>query len=140
VEVHCLEEKPEAEEGLFLKEERILIDAIAGQLGEYIEHWEAEKKLQAASLYARTLIEASLDPLVTISAEGKIMDVNWATEAVTGVSRGELIGSDFSDYFTDPDKARAGYQLSGGSVRLSRWRSATAPLGRRVLYNATLAK
>jgi len=28
--------------------------------------------------YARSLIEASLDPLVTISAEGKIMDVNKA--------------------------------------------------------------
>ena len=65
---------------------------------------------QAASQYARSLIEASLDPLVTISAEGKITDVNTATEQVTGVSRDNLIGSDFADYFTDPEKARAGYQ------------------------------
>ena len=61
--------------------------------------------------YARSLIEASLDPLVTISAEGKIMDVNKATELVTGVARDQLINSDFADYFTDPEKARAGYQL-----------------------------
>ena len=68
--------------------------------------------------YARSLIEASLDPLVTISAEGKITDVNTATEKVTGVSRGRLIGSDFADYFTDPQKAREGYQqvFSQGSV------------------------
>jgi len=32
-----------------------------------------------ASQYARSLIEASLDPLVTISSEGKITDVNEAT-------------------------------------------------------------
>ncbi|MBI3479822.1 MAG: PAS domain S-box protein [Nitrosomonadales bacterium] len=63
-----------------------------------------------ASRYARSLIEASLDPLVTISTEGKITDVNNATEQATGQSREKLIGTDFSDYFTEPDKAREGYQ------------------------------
>ena len=32
------------------------------------------------------------------------------TEKITGIARQELIGTDFSDYFTDPQKARAGYQ------------------------------
>ena len=49
--------------------------------------------------------------MVTISkGDGKITDVNKATEDVTGCSRKELIGSDFSNYFTEPEKARAGYQ------------------------------
>ncbi|MDO8292404.1 MAG: PAS domain S-box protein [Gallionella sp.] len=82
------------------------------------ERKRAEEKLRVASLYARSLIEASLDPLVTISAEGKITDVNYATEEVTGRSRADLIGTDFSDYFTEPDKAREGYLkvFSEGSV------------------------
>ncbi|MBI3753759.1 MAG: PAS domain S-box protein [Deltaproteobacteria bacterium] len=63
-----------------------------------------------ASQYARSLIEASLDPLVTISSEGKITDVNEATVKVTGVSREKLIGTDFSNYFTEPEKAREGYR------------------------------
>jgi len=42
---------------------------------------------QQAADYARSLIEASLDPLVTISPEGKITDVNEATVKVTGVAR-----------------------------------------------------
>jgi PAS domain S-box-containing protein len=70
----------------------------------------AEEKVRAASLYARNLVEAGLDPLVTISPDGKITDVNKAAEVVTGVSHDELIGSDFSDYFTDPEKARRGYE------------------------------
>ena len=74
------------------------------------ERKRAEDGLSIASLYARSLIEASLDPLVTISADGRIMDVNKTTEQVTGVSREKLIGSDFSDYFTEPDKAREGYK------------------------------
>ncbi len=68
------------------------------------------EELKASSLYARSLIEASLDPLVTISPQGKITDVNKATEQATGVSREQLIGSDFCDYFTDAQKARQGYQ------------------------------
>jgi PAS domain S-box-containing protein len=59
--------------------------------------------------YTRSLIEASLDPLVTINAEGKITDVNEASIKVTGIPREELINTDFSSYFTDPKKAQEGY-------------------------------
>jgi PAS domain S-box-containing protein len=65
---------------------------------------------QQTSQYARSLIEASLDPLVTISPEGKITDVNEATIKVTGRQREQLIGTDFSDYFTEPENARRGYE------------------------------
>ncbi len=61
------------------------------------------------SQYARSLIEASLDPLVTISPEGKITDVNQATVKVTGAARERLIGTDFWNYFTEPEKAREAY-------------------------------
>ena len=70
----------------------------------------AQEALRQANAYNRSLLEASLDPLVTIGPDGKITDVNAATEAVTGCARATLIGTDFSDYFTDPEKARAGYQ------------------------------
>jgi PAS domain S-box-containing protein len=71
-----------------------------------------------SSQYARGLIEASLDPLVTISPAGKITDVNEAFAKVTGVFREKLIGTDFFDYFTEPQKARLVYQevLAKGSV------------------------
>ncbi len=104
------------------------------------ERKRLERELQANALYTRSLIEASLDPLVTINADGKITDVNIATEQVTGVARAQLIGSDFSDYFTEPEQARAGYRavFTEGTVR-------DYPLTIRhtsgrtsdVLYNAT---
>ena len=102
---------------------------------------QAEESLRRASLYTRSLIEASLDPLVTISREGKITDVNEATEKVTGVARKRLVGSDFCDYFTQPDEARRGYEqvFANGFVH-------DYPLAIRhssgdvtdVLYNATV--
>jgi len=102
-----------------------------------------EKALYAASLYHRNLLEASLDSLVTIGPDGKITDVNAATEKVTGYFREKLIGTDFSDYFTDPENALKGYQqmFKDGSVR-------DYPLeiqhpdghATSVLYNASLYK
>ena len=79
---------------------------------------KSEEKLRLKNLYNRTLLEVSLDPLVTISPEGKITDVNSAVEKITGLSREELIGSDFSNYFTDRAKANEGYKkvFSDGSV------------------------
>jgi PAS domain S-box-containing protein len=108
---------------------------------EIVERKRAEAELRRASLYARGLLEASLDPLVTISPEGKITDVNKATEQVSGLPREQLVGNDFSNYFTEPDKASEGYQtvLAKGFVR-------DYPLTVRhtsgrtvdVLYNATV--
>ena len=74
------------------------------------ENKKIDMQLHEASLYSRNLIEASLDTLVTISPPGKITDANKAIELVTGFSRKRLIGSDFHDCFTEPEKARQCYQ------------------------------
>ncbi|HOV14012.1 MAG TPA: transporter substrate-binding domain-containing protein, partial [Spirochaetota bacterium] len=68
------------------------------------------KKIMAKNIYHRNLLEVSLDPLVTIGPDGKITDVNLATINATGCTSQELIGTDFSDYFTDPEKAKEGYK------------------------------
>jgi PAS domain S-box-containing protein len=97
--------------------------------------------LRRASLYGRSLLEASLDPLVTISREGKITDVNEATEKVTGVSRTRLLGSDFCEYFTEPAEARQGYQqvFAEGVVRdYPLAIRSTAGKVTDVLYNASV--
>lgn len=62
------------------------------------------------SQYARSLIEASFDPLVTISTEGKITDMNEALANIIGMTRDKLTGTDFFDYFTNSQKAKKVYQ------------------------------
>jgi PAS domain S-box-containing protein len=107
------------------------------------ERERAEEQLRVASEYARSLIEASLDPLVTISAEGKITDVNEATIRVTGVERGHLIGTDFSDYFTEPERAREGYRQVFAQGFVTDYPLTIRHVGGSlsdVLYNASLYK
>ncbi|MDO8311762.1 MAG: response regulator [Sideroxyarcus sp.] len=107
------------------------------------EEYAVQQALRDQQFYARSLIEASLDPLVTINTQGKITDVNDASVQATGVPREQLIGTDFCDYFTEPEEARAGYRkvFSEGFVR-------DYPLAIRhtsgrimdVLYNAAVYK
>ena len=58
------------------------------------ERKRIEEELRRVGAYNRSLLEASLDPLVTISPAGKITDVNNAAILVTGHSREELVGTD----------------------------------------------
>ncbi len=104
---------------------------------------EAEKAVLTAFAYNRSLIEASLDPLVTIGPDGTITDVNSATEKATGLTRQALIGTNFADYFTDPQKARAGYikvfeegQVQDYGLELKHTDGSSIP----VLYNASVYK
>jgi PAS domain S-box-containing protein len=106
------EEKEKRASELFIANEALLCQNEEKERREKAnkELEELSYSLKLASQYSRSLIEASTDPLVIISAKGKITDVNEASIKVTGIQRDKLIGTDFSDYFTEPDKAREVYK------------------------------
>lgn len=74
-----------------------------------IELEKYSDSLKIASEYSRSLIEAIRDPLFTISPKGTITDTNEASVQATGVTRDNLIGSEFINYFTDPKLAKKIY-------------------------------
>ncbi len=71
-----------------------------------------EKQLREQQSYSRGLIESSVDGLITVDLGGIITDLNDRMCQMTGYSRAELIGTQFSDYFTDSENARQGIQLT----------------------------
>ncbi len=92
-----------------LEEKNNLLQEINNQLQQKNKEIEqANEKL--LNDYARSLIEASHDPLVTISTDGKIMDMNEAMVKVSESSREKLKGTNFKNYFTDKEKAKAVYE------------------------------
>lgn len=120
------------------KDEEGVVQGVFASARDITDRKQVEEELKKQQAYTRSLIEASLDPMVAISPGGKITDVNEALVKATGVKREKLIGTDFSDYFTEPDKAREGYQkvFAEGYV-------ADLPLRirhnkRDVLYNASV--
>ncbi|MFN3588769.1 MAG: ATP-binding protein [Spirosomataceae bacterium] len=60
--------------------------------------------------FQEILMEVSQEPLFIIGLDGKIMDMNLASFTLTGLAKEELIGKDFFTYFTEPEKAKMGFQ------------------------------
>ena len=79
--------------------------AIARDMTQYKK---MEQEIRESQLYNRTLIESSLDPMLTTDTEAIITDVNEQMINITGRSREELIGTPFKEYFTDPEEAYEG--------------------------------
>ena len=78
------------------------------EVNKVLEHTNEElliTKEKLISEYSRSLIEASLDPFITLSTEGKISDMNKATVHILQQPREKITGTDFSGYFTEPQKA-----------------------------------
>ncbi len=75
-------------------------------------------KYYIKEMYANSLIEASLDPLIVIDTTGKITDMNKATSDIMGVPRENIKNSKFFNYFTEPKKASEFYKkvFSNGSI------------------------
>ena len=63
------------------------IPAVVAIVRDITKHKQEEQAVRNAALYARSLIEASLNPLSVIGLDGKISDVNEATVRITGVPR-----------------------------------------------------
>jgi PAS domain S-box-containing protein len=80
---------------------------------------QAEEALILAKEYNRALIEASIDPFVTIDTGGRITDVNARYRKSDRVYTRGTHRHGFFGYTTDPDRARAAYRQTfvAGEVR-----------------------
>jgi PAS domain S-box-containing protein len=104
------------------------------------ERMKLDQRLRDQHFYNRSLVESSIDALITTDPRGIITDVNKQMEALTGCTRDELIGAPFKNNFTDPARAEAAITRVLAEGRVTDYElTATARDGRKtvVSYNAT---
>ncbi|HEY9099317.1 MAG TPA: PAS domain S-box protein [Thiobacillus sp.] len=114
-------------------------DNTAGKQAE-AEQQKLDQRVRDQQFYTRSLIESSIDALMTTDPAGIITDVNRQMEALTGCTRDELIGAPFKKYFTDPERADAAIKLVLNQKRVTDYElTARARSGKEtvVSYNAT---
>lgn len=98
VEVFYLEEKPEAEEGPFLREERDLINEIAFRITRDIQIRQAERELRDSEERYRNLVQR-LPFAVLVLEENRISFANEVFSSLVGVGRDYVVaGREFSDF------------------------------------------
>ncbi|MEE8599107.1 MAG: ATP-binding protein, partial [Dehalococcoidales bacterium] len=88
VEACYLEEKPESDEGPFLKEERDLIEGLAQRLGDIVERRRAEEKERQQNEFLNIVMESLTHPFYVIDASD--YTVKMANEAA---HMGDLSGN-----------------------------------------------
>jgi PAS domain S-box-containing protein len=84
-----------------------------------------------------------VDGLVTVDPTGTITDVNDRICQMTGYGRPELLGSPFADYFTDPERARAGVRQTLDAGVVTEYALTIVSRSRRLLqvsFNASVFK
>jgi len=104
VEVCYLEEKPEIDQGPFLKEEKTLINSVSNRLGQLIERREAEKELRKRKEFSEGLINAMQDGFSALDPNGVHIKVNEALCKMTGFTRRELIGTGPPHLYWPPEE------------------------------------
>ncbi|MCM2341179.1 response regulator, partial [Rhodoferax sp.] len=82
---------------------------------------QLDQRLRDQQFYTRSLIESSVDALMTTNPSGIITDVNKQMEALTGCTRDELIGAPFKNKFTEPERAEAAIKLVLGEKKVSNY-------------------
>ena len=104
------------------------------------ERMQMNQRLRDQQFYTRSLIEASIDAIMTTDLQGIITDVNRQMEALTGCTRDELIGAPFKKFFTDPERAEASIKLVLAEGKLTNYELTVHNWDGRqtvISYNAT---
>ena len=104
LEVYYLEEKPEINEGPFLREERNLINAITRLTGRIVERKQGEEALRASEDKYRSIFENIQDVYYEVTLDGKILEISPSIEEVSIYKREEIIGHSLYDTYVDPKK------------------------------------
>jgi PAS domain S-box-containing protein len=89
-------------EDIVRKRTQALNDEIAHRI-------EAEREVQVALDYTRSVIEANPDLVVVLDREGKILDINAAGETLTGIPSNELIGNPYFGFLEDDGTLRSAF-------------------------------
>ena len=93
VEVGYIEAPPSTENGMFSKEENLLLDAVAERLGAVAEHRQAEEALRESEEKFSKAFNASAN-FVAINRlkDDKFLEVNDSFTRITGYTREEALG------------------------------------------------
>jgi PAS domain S-box-containing protein len=94
-----------------------------GRIGQLLGHHEAEARLRESDARKSAILNAAFDCIITMDAEGRIVEVNRATERTFGYTADEMVGRELAELIIPPhlrDAHRRGVEryVAGGEGRM----------------------
>jgi PAS domain S-box-containing protein len=80
--------------------------SLGSQIGQFVERCRAQAAVLASDARKSAILNAAFDCIITMDAEGRIVEVNEATEATFGYTSAQLVGADLAELMIPPGKVR----------------------------------
>ena len=77
--------------------------SLGGRIGQCVERLRAEDRLRESEARKSAILNAAFDCIITMDADGRVVEVNQATERTFGYPASEMVGRDLADLIIPPD-------------------------------------
>jgi PAS domain S-box-containing protein len=78
------------------------VTSLGGRIGHCVERWRAEDRLRESDARKSAILDAAFDCIVTMDADGRVVEVNAAAERTFGYTAGEMVGRDLATLIIPP--------------------------------------
>ena len=72
------------------------------QIGQFLERLQSEERIRESEARKAAILEASLDAVITIDHQGRVVEFNSAAETIFGYRREEVVGRALQDLIVPP--------------------------------------
>jgi PAS domain S-box-containing protein len=84
--------------------------SLGGRIGQCIDRWRAEDRLRDSEARKGAILNAAFDCIITMDAEGLVVEVNQATERMFGYTADEMVGRELAELII-PTELREAHRL-----------------------------
>jgi PAS domain S-box-containing protein len=85
-------------------DERLLecMDSLGSQIGQFVERRRGEAAVRHSEARMRAMLEAALDCVITMDAQGNVLEFNPAAERTFGYASTDAVGREMADLIVPP--------------------------------------
>jgi PAS domain S-box-containing protein len=81
--------------------------SLGSQIGQFVERCRAQQAVLASDARKSAILNAAFDCIITMDGEGRIVEVNDATETTFGYTAEQMVGEDLAELMIPPDTREA---------------------------------
>ena len=96
--VEFLTDRVEAPDALLLRG----LSTIGNQIGQYMERRRAEQAVRRSNALNSSILEGAIDCVITMGADGRVIEWNPAAERTFGYSRSQAVGREMGELIVPP--------------------------------------
>jgi PAS domain S-box-containing protein len=81
--------------------------SLGGRIGQCVERWRAEDRLRESDARKSAILNAAFDCIITMDADGRVVEANQAAERTFGYGASEMVGRELAELIIPPQLRQA---------------------------------